>query len=245
MKITQLLKLFMVVTIIFLFNPVSSYALLDTSFYSGYFKGEIKSGLEKDEETNKPKVNSLSGGTYGMTAHINGGIGGYVNIGLGGYYQKDVFHKVYEDKEDIDVNIETYGFDSYIRLIFSSILQPYARFGLPYKQNITIGNTSTVKTFNGYYYGFGLCFSVAWFGFNDDEPQRYNNGRSSSRRSRSRSSRDRYRKSSGPTGVSARFFVEWVRTETLIDAYEVNMDEKIKGHSVNVGLQLSLTLFGY
>lgn len=162
MKSIKNLSKIIIILIIFILMPASSYAIVDFSVYGGYsFMGEIKDSASSSD---------FNGWQYGCYGHINSGIPMLFTVGIGGFYQISPL-TVETSGGDYDATKTAYGVDGYaqVDLPFLPVF-PYVRLGIAAKEEVEIkfpGSTSKIsENFKSYYYGIGLSYSlvdvVAW-----------------------------------------------------------------------------------
>ncbi|MBN2401704.1 MAG: outer membrane beta-barrel protein [Spirochaetes bacterium] len=135
-------KFFIILTIL-LFIPASSYAIVDASVYGGRtFAGKVESGGSSSD---------VDGWQYGAYAHVNTGIPMVFTVGLGGFYL------IAPLKGDVDAEKKTVGIDAYAQIDLPVLpVNPYARYGIAFKEDVEVESTSISENFKSHYFGFGI-----------------------------------------------------------------------------------------
>lgn len=141
----------LVVLVILVFAPASSFALVDFGVYGGYALGTYEAGSVSED---------MYGSQYGFVGHFNGGVPLLILVGVGLYWQK-ASHTVDFDFGDVDVDKESYGFDAYAQLDLPILIHPYIRGGIAIKEKLDAkGGIKVEDKFNSLHYGIGVALTV-------------------------------------------------------------------------------------
>jgi hypothetical protein len=125
-----------------------SFALVDGELYGGY-------SLNSKYKTPGTSID-IKGPDYGARAHMT--LGAIIfKTGVGLYYQKSTLKYKGFDTESKKNNL---GADGFLRLTFTSVVQPYVRAGLSAYETLDNGAGTKIekKYFNSYYVGGGVAF---------------------------------------------------------------------------------------